>query len=107
MRPRKAQCLLWLLSQTSILLPSIAFSTTTQQNKPWMADADRAVDVLKDAKSILFVTGAGISAESGLPTYVVLFLFFLFVFRNHILSLLLTCVDTAEYRACIMMVVLL
>ena len=26
-------------------------------------------ELLKDAKSILFITGAGISADSGLPTY--------------------------------------
>jgi NAD-dependent deacetylase len=30
---------------------------------------DAVVDLLRTAKSILFVTGAGISADSGLPTY--------------------------------------
>lgn len=30
---------------------------------------DRIVRILKDCKSILFITGAGISADSGLPTY--------------------------------------
>ncbi len=29
----------------------------------------RVTDLLRDAKSILFITGAGISADSGLPTY--------------------------------------
>lgn len=33
------------------------------------ADIDRIVDVLRRVKSILFITGAGISADSGLPTY--------------------------------------
>lgn len=30
---------------------------------------DRAVSLLKKSQSVLFITGAGISAESGLPTY--------------------------------------
>jgi NAD-dependent deacetylase len=30
---------------------------------------DRAVDVLTSCRSLLFITGAGISADSGLPTY--------------------------------------
>ncbi|NLF68961.1 MAG: NAD-dependent protein deacylase [Candidatus Anammoximicrobium sp.] len=30
---------------------------------------DRVVDLLDDCRSLLFVTGAGISADSGLPTY--------------------------------------
>jgi NAD-dependent deacetylase len=30
---------------------------------------DRVVDILKQARSLLFITGAGISADSGLPTY--------------------------------------
>ncbi len=33
------------------------------------AKIDAVVSFLRDAKSILFVTGAGISAESGIPTY--------------------------------------
>ncbi len=30
---------------------------------------EKVVDILKQSRSILFITGAGISAESGLPTY--------------------------------------
>jgi NAD-dependent deacetylase len=30
---------------------------------------DRIVEILRDSRSILFVTGAGMSADSGLPTY--------------------------------------
>jgi NAD-dependent deacetylase len=30
---------------------------------------DRAVDILRRSRSLLFITGAGISADSGLPTY--------------------------------------
>jgi NAD-dependent deacetylase len=30
---------------------------------------DRVVEILRDVHSVLFVTGAGISADSGLPTY--------------------------------------
>src|SRR5436309_8033737 len=30
---------------------------------------NQIVDLLLDAKSVLFITGAGISADSGLPTY--------------------------------------
>jgi len=30
---------------------------------------DRVVDLLADSRSLLFITGAGISADSGLPTY--------------------------------------
>lgn len=33
------------------------------------ATIDRVVDVLVDCRSLLFITGAGISADSGLPTY--------------------------------------
>ncbi len=32
-------------------------------------ELDRVVSYLRDAKSVLFITGAGISADSGLPTY--------------------------------------
>src|SRR5512135_1950332 len=34
-----------------------------------MDDLSRIVEFLKNSRSILFVTGAGISADSGLPTY--------------------------------------
>jgi NAD-dependent deacetylase len=34
-----------------------------------MPDTDRAVAALKAAKNIVFFTGAGISAESGIPTF--------------------------------------
>lgn len=30
---------------------------------------DRVVDILRNVESVLFITGAGISADSGLPTY--------------------------------------
>src|SRR6516164_8580401 len=36
---------------------------------PDLQTIDRIVDHLRHARSILFVTGAGISADSGLPTY--------------------------------------
>lgn len=52
--------------------PSFSLSSGSQSQQsppPWTDAAIRAADLLKDAKSILFVTGAGISAESGLPTY--------------------------------------
>jgi NAD-dependent deacetylase len=32
-------------------------------------EIDRVVDLLNDCRSLLFITGAGISADSGLPTY--------------------------------------
>lgn len=32
-------------------------------------EIDRVVDLLRDCRSLLFITGAGISADSGLPTY--------------------------------------
>ena len=34
-----------------------------------MEKIERVVDVLRGCGSVLFVTGAGISADSGLPTY--------------------------------------
>ena len=37
--------------------------------KPLNATIDSIVRILKDSGSILFVTGAGISADSGVPTY--------------------------------------
>ena len=33
------------------------------------ADLERAAAALRDARSVLFITGAGLSADSGLPTY--------------------------------------
>lgn len=33
------------------------------------ANIDRAVELMRGARSILFITGAGMSADSGLPTY--------------------------------------
>jgi NAD-dependent deacetylase len=33
------------------------------------AEVDRVIDHLSKARSVLFITGAGISAESGVPTY--------------------------------------
>ena len=32
-------------------------------------EIDRVADLLGDCRSLLFITGAGISADSGLPTY--------------------------------------
>jgi NAD-dependent deacetylase len=32
-------------------------------------ELERVITILSDARSVLFITGAGISAESGLPTY--------------------------------------
>lgn len=57
-----------LLLFSSVSNPSLALSTSNT-SPPWKESAIRAADLLKDAKSVLFVTGAGISAESGLPTY--------------------------------------
>jgi NAD-dependent deacetylase len=36
---------------------------------PDPAAVDAAARILRRARSVLFVTGAGISADSGLPTY--------------------------------------
>lgn len=36
---------------------------------PDPADVQQAADILRGARRVLFVTGAGISADSGLPTY--------------------------------------
>jgi NAD-dependent deacetylase len=33
------------------------------------SDLDRTVGILAESRNILFITGAGISADSGLPTY--------------------------------------
>ena len=44
-----------------------AFSASSSSS--WKDAAQKAVKILSNAQSILFVTGAGISAESGLPTY--------------------------------------
>ena len=37
--------------------------------EPCNSTIDTIVRILRDAKSILFITGAGISADSGIPTY--------------------------------------
>lgn len=37
--------------------------------QPTRAEIDPIVDILKNAKRVLAITGAGISADSGLPTY--------------------------------------
>src|SRR5262245_39768739 len=37
--------------------------------RPDLETIDRIVGYLRKARSILFITGAGMSAESGLPTY--------------------------------------
>ncbi len=36
---------------------------------PQESSIDKAVEILKKSKRLLFITGAGISADSGLPTY--------------------------------------
>ena len=36
---------------------------------PHAPELDRAADILRRSRSLLFITGAGISADSGLPTY--------------------------------------
>ena len=51
-----------------ILFP-ITFALANSPQAPWKEAAIRAADLLSDAKSLLLVTGAGVSAESGLPTY--------------------------------------
>ncbi|MBU2511719.1 NAD-dependent protein deacylase [bacterium] len=38
-------------------------------NDDFLNKVEEVVDILKQSKSILLITGAGISAESGLPTY--------------------------------------
>ena len=38
-------------------------------SEPDNATIDALVRILKKARSILFITGAGVSAESGIPTY--------------------------------------
>jgi len=42
---------------------------TDSASKHWFGAANKAAELLAEAKSVLFVTGAGISAEAGLPTY--------------------------------------
>jgi NAD-dependent deacetylase len=42
---------------------------TIMNPRPAADDIGRVVAVLKQARSLLFITGAGISADSGLPTY--------------------------------------
>ena len=44
-------------------------SSSSSADIPWHAAADEAAAAMRDAESILFVTGAGISADSGMPTY--------------------------------------
>lgn len=51
---------------SSFVCKSMAFST---ESPSWVKSARLTAEYLKDAKKIIVVTGAGISAESGLPTY--------------------------------------
>lgn len=39
------------------------------ESVPFQRDIDRIVDRLRKSKRVLFITGAGLSADSGLPTY--------------------------------------
>jgi len=45
-------------------LPKVQVKKSSDQDK-----IKRITNLLKGAKSVLFITGAGISADSGLPTY--------------------------------------
>jgi NAD-dependent deacetylase len=40
-----------------------------KMQQPQQDAIDRSVDILRASRSLLFITGAGISADSGLPTY--------------------------------------
>ena len=53
-----------------ILLPSSSLSLSSSTDAPWQDAAIRAATAIKDAQSVLFVTGAGISAKSGPPPIV-------------------------------------
>jgi len=57
------------LSLLLITFPATSLALSITPQPPWTDAAIRAADLLRDAKSVLFVTGAGVSAESGLPTY--------------------------------------
>jgi NAD-dependent deacetylase len=52
-----------------ILNESARFHAIAMAQLPTSDDIARAVDILAHSQSILFITGAGISADSGLPTY--------------------------------------
>lgn len=39
------------------------------EHQRFLDDIDRVASILRNCRSILFITGAGISADSGLPTY--------------------------------------
>src|SRR6476619_1584381 len=42
--------------------------TETLTPEDWLR-VDRVVELLRQSRSLLFITGAGLSADSGLPTY--------------------------------------
>ena len=53
-------------------MPSFEKKETCCRDEPTICkldDIDRVVDILARSRSLLFITGAGISADSGLPTY--------------------------------------
>ncbi|HNO61049.1 MAG TPA: Sir2 family NAD-dependent protein deacetylase, partial [Plasticicumulans sp.] len=43
--------------------------TEETSGRDWLADADTAAGLLRTARRLFVITGAGISADSGLPTY--------------------------------------
>ena len=43
--------------------------TEETSGRDWLADADTAAALLRTARRLFVITGAGISADSGLPTY--------------------------------------
>jgi NAD-dependent deacetylase len=46
-----------------------AFVLTTPLDREQQQTLEAAVRILRDCRSVLFVTGAGVSADSGVPTY--------------------------------------
>ena len=51
------------------LTAALSSSSAPQRRQSFSTAVKQASNILSDAKSVLIVTGAGISAESGLPTY--------------------------------------
>lgn len=45
------------------------FISSSSKPEDWREQCAKVADVLRDAESALFATGAGLSADSGLPTY--------------------------------------
>jgi NAD+-dependent protein deacetylase sirtuin 5 len=51
--------------QNNLLLPHVIPTMATRQS----SDVAKFREVLKSAKNVVFLSGAGISAESGIPTF--------------------------------------